>query len=325
MESYLYKPTRNRASKWLRNLLAENTLEAADLIWPVFIVDGYNIKQEIKTMPGVYRYSVDQAIIEIAKAIEYKIQAVALFPVIEKKYKSSQAEYAFSKENYFFDAIKTIKDKFADQIGIICDIALDPYTDHGHDGVIINNKLDMSKSSALLAQYAILANKAGADILANSDMFDDTTFQIRQALSKDDVPILAYAKFASNFYGPFRDAVGSREGLLEADKNNYQMNYKNSKEIFNQIDHIINQGADMAIIKPGLPYLDIIKLISQNYNLPIFAYQVSGEYSAIKYAALNGCFDFYKSMYESLIAFKRAGASAIFTYAAIDIAEKLQY
>lgn len=317
---------RNRSFSWSRNLIAEVNLSVSDLIYPIFIVEGINQKQEIKTLPDVYRLSIDLAIDEIKKARDLGIPAVALFPVIEQKLKNSSGDLSFDDNNLINRAVREIKDKI-DEIGIICDVALDPYTDHGHDGLITSdNKIDNDLTVEILCKQSLSLAKAGVDFIAPSDMMDGRIMKIRDYLDSNnyqDTGIIAYsAKYASSFYGPFRNAVGS-ENLLKFGKETYQMDVRNAKEAMKEIEMDIQEGADMVIIKPGMPSLDIIRDASKKYHVPIIAYQVSGEYAMLKFASLHGALNWEKTIIESMVSFKRAGASAIFTYAAIEIAEMI--
>ena len=316
---------RNRKTEWSRRLVSENNLSTNDLIWPIFIREGKRIKEPIKTMPGVYRYSLDLVEKLIEKAIKNKIPLVALFPNIPITKKNSKGSEALNKNNLVCKALKLIKKNF-NEIGIMCDVALDPYTDHGHDGVLKDNYVDNDETIKILIKQALLQADMGCDVIAPSDMMDGRIGEIRKALDKNDhkqVQILSYAvKYASNFYGPFRDAVGSKK-LLKGDKKNYQMDFKNSKEALREVALDISEGADFVMVKPGMPYLDIIKLIHDNFKVPVFAYQVSGEYSLLK-NAIDKRIISEKSIEESLASFKRAGASAIITYFADYIASNLR-
>ncbi len=315
---------RVRNSKWIRRLISENQLSSSDLILPIFVREGKNKIEKISSMPGVYRYSVDNLGKIINKAKKFNIPMVALFPYTPKSKKDKLASEALNEENLICKSIRFIKKKFP-SIGIMCDVALDPYTSHGHDGVIKNKKIDNDKTVTILVKQALLQAKMGCDVIAPSDMMDGRVGAIRKSLDKNgyqNVSILSYsAKYASSFYGPFRDAVGSSKNL-KSDKKTYQMDYKNSNEAFREIGQDIKEGADFVMIKPGMPYLDIIKIIKDTFKIPVFAYQVSGEYSLIKYGIKNKLIK-EDAILESLIAFKRAGASAIVTYFALEIAQKL--
>ena len=317
---------RNRASQWSRNIVAENSISASDLILPLFVQEGENKKTPIESMPDVYRLSLDLLLKKVEQAASLNIPAIALFPVVEAKLKSENAKEAYNPNNLICKTVKAIKKKFPD-IGVICDVALDPYTSHGQDGIVENSVVLNDKTVEILAKQAVCLARAGADIVAPSDMMDGRIGQIRAALDKKDfenVAILAYsAKYASSFYGPFRDAVGSAKNLGAADKKTYQMDPANSLEAIREVELDIQEGADMVMVKPGMPYLDIVKSVRDQFNIPVLAYQVSGEYSMIKAAGQNGWIDENQAMNEAILAFKRAGASAVLTYAAIDIALKL--
>jgi porphobilinogen synthase len=315
---------RNRKTEWSRRLVQENTLSTNDLIWPIFITEGKNIKEPIKSMPGVYRYSLDKINNLVEKAISKKIPMIALFPNTPHKKKNSNGTEALNKNNLVCRALKMIK-KNSNQIGIMCDVALDPYTDHGHDGVLKKNSVDNDATIKILVKQSILQADMGCDVIAPSDMMDGRIGEIRKALDKrghKSVQILSYAvKYASSFYGPFREAVGSNKSL-RGDKKDYQMDFYNSKEALREVALDIGEGADFVMIKPGMPYLDIIKLVKDNFKIPVFAYQVSGEYNLIKNGIINKEIS-PDAVIESLVSFKRAGASAIVTYFADEIAGKL--
>ncbi len=316
---------RNRKKDWTRRLLEESNLSSGDLIWPIFITDGKNVKEPIHSMPGVYRYSLDKIEKVVERALKVNIPMIALFPNTPKLKKNKFGSEALNKNNLVCRALKIIKKKYK-QIGVMCDVALDPYTSHGHDGVLKNDYVDNDQTVKILIKQALLQAKMGCDVIAPSDMMDGRIGQIRKALDKNGyemVQILSYAvKYASNFYGPFRDAIGSKKSL-KGDKKNYQMDYKNSIESLREVALDIQEGADFVMVKPGMPYLDIIKLIKDNFKVPVFAYQVSGEYSLIKNGIKNKFFN-DEIIYESLISFKRAGASAIVTYFAEEIAKKIK-
>ena len=323
----LYPKTRlrrNRKNDWTRRLVQENSLSANDLILPIFIREGKKIKEPIKTMPGIYRYSLDQLEKIVEESVENKIPMLSLFPYVPLSKKNFKGTEALNKNNLVCKAIKLIK-KTSNDIGVMCDVALDPYTTHGHDGVLKNNYVDNDETIKVLVKQSLLQADMGCDVIAPSDMMDGRIGEIRKALDKNGhlVQILSYAvKFASNFYGPFRDAVGSKKAL-KGDKKNYQMDFYNSKEALREVALDINEGADFVMVKPGMPYLDIIKLIKENFKIPVFAYQVSGEYSLIKNAVDNKILN-QDVIIESLISFKRAGANAIITYFASEIAKKLK-
>jgi len=316
---------RNRKADWSRRLIRESDLSPNDLIWPIFIRDGKNIKEPIKTMPGVYRYSLDKIEKLVERAINNKIPMIALFPSTPLSKKNKIGSEAVNKNNLVCKALRLVKKNYKD-IGIMCDVALDPYTTHGHDGVLKDNYVDNDATIKILVRQSLLLAKMGCDVIAPSDMMDGRIGKIRKALDNNGfklVQILSYAvKYASNFYGPFRDAVGSKK-LLKGNKKNYQMDFSNSKEALREVALDINEGADFVMVKPGMPYLDIIKLIKDNFKIPVFAYQVSGEYSLIQNAIKNNILN-QEAIYESLISFKRAGANAIITYFADQIANKLR-
>ena len=316
---------RNRKTDWSRRLVQESNLSPNDLIWPIFIREGKNIKEPVKSMSGVYRYTLDKIESLVEKAIDKKIPMIALFPHINISKKNIIGSEALNKNNLVCKALRLIKKSYK-EIGIMCDVALDPYTTHGHDGIIKNNYVDNDETVKILVKQSLLLADMGCDVLAPSDMMDGRIGEIRKNLDKNDhklVQILSYAvKYASNFYGPFRDAVGTKK-LLKGNKKSYQMDFNNSKESLREVALDINEGADFVMIKPGMPYLDIIKLIKDNFKIPVFAYQVSGEYSLIK-NGINSKILNENAIYESLVSFKRAGASAIVTYFAEEIADKLR-
>ena len=307
---------RSRRYNWSRRLIQENSLSASDFILPIFLIDGKNTKQSIKTMPDVYRYSVDKLGIIIDKAIKNKIPMVALFPYTHKSKKNEIGTEALNEDNLVCRAIQYIKKKYKNEIGIMCDVALDPYTSHGHDGLIKSGYVINDETIEVLINQSILQAEIGCDVLAPSDMMDGRIGKIRKALDKEGyemVQILSYAvKYASSFYGPFRDAVGSR-GLLKGNKKNYQMDFRNSNEAIREVALDIKEGADMVMVKPGMPYLDIIRSVKDNFKIPVLAYQVSGEYSVLSNSIKKGLID-KNSILESLISFKRAGANAIVSY-----------
>ena len=316
---------RNRKTDWTRRLIRESNLSPDDLIWPIFIKEGRNIKEPIKSMPGVFRYSLDQIEKLVERAITNRIPMIALFPNTDNSKKNEKGSEALNKNNLVCKALRLIKKNYKN-IGLMCDVALDPYTSHGHDGIVKNNYVDNDKTIKILIKQSILQAEMGCDVIAPSDMMDGRIGEIRKALDKNGhelVQILSYAvKYASNFYGPFREAVGSKK-LLKGNKKNYQMDYNNSKESLREVALDLQEGADFVMVKPGMPYLDIIKLIKDTYRIPVFAYQVSGEYSMIRNSINNKIFN-EDIIYESLISLKRAGASAIVTYFADEIASKLR-
>ena len=316
---------RLRKSKWIRDLVSESNISFNDLILPIFIRDGRNKIEKIKTMPGVKRYSIDRLPVILKQVQKYKIPMVALFPYTPDNKKDQIGSEALNPENLVCKSLRFIKKNYPD-IGLMSDVALDPYTSHGHDGVIIKNKIDNDQTIKVLVKQAILQARMGCDVIAPSDMMDGRIGVIRKALDKKkfhDVSILSYAvKYASSYYGPFRNAVGSKS-KLKKDKKTYQMDYRNITESFRETGLDIKEGADMIMIKPGMMYLDIINRLKKNFNVPILAYQVSGEYSMIK-NAINKKILTEESILESILSFKRAGACAIITYFAIEIAKKLK-
>ena len=316
---------RTRKYSWSRKLVQENNLSCNDLIYPIFLIEGKNRKQAIKSMPGIYKHSIDQLGMIINNAIKSKIPMVALFPSTPKNKKDEYGSEALNENNLVCRAIRFIKKRFKNNIGIMSDVALDPYTSHGHDGLLKNNFVLNDKTVEILAKQSVLQAQMGCDVIAPSDMMDGRIGKIRKFLDKNkyqDVQILSYAvKYASSFYGPFRDAVGSRKSL-KSDKKNYQMSFANSNESLREVALDIKEGADIVMVKPGLPYLDIIHKVKENFKIPVFAYQVSGEYSLIKNGIKKKLIN-EESIIESLMCFKRAGASAIVSYFALDIAKKL--
>ena len=317
---------RSRKYDWSRRLVQENTLSTSDFILPIFLMDGKNKEQNIKSMPGVNRYTIDKLGVIVNKAIKNKIPMVALFPYTHPKDKNPFGEEALNEDNLVCKAIQYIKKKYKNEIGIMCDVALDPYTSHGHDGLLKSGYVLNDETIEILTKQSLIQAQMGCDVIAPSDMMDGRVGKIRKKLDVngyDMVQILSYAvKYASNFYGPFRDAVGTK-GLLKGDKKNYQMNFRNSDEALREVALDIKEGADMVLVKPGLPYLDIIKHVKDNFKIPVIAYQVSGEYSLIKNAIKNKLIN-ENAILESLIAFKRAGSSAIVTYFALDIIKKIK-
>ena len=307
---------RNRKESWSRRLIQENTLSSSDFILPIFLIDGSNKRENITTMPGVYRYTINRLAQIVDKAIKKGIPMVALFPKIKKNLKNEIGSESLNENNLVCRAIVEIKKKYKNQIGIMCDVALDPYTSHGHDGLIKSKKIVNDETVDVLVNQSLLQAEMGCDVLAPSDMMDGRIVKIRKALDNSnykDVQILSYAvKYASSFYGPFRDAVGSKK-FLKGDKKTYQMDFRNSDEALREIALDIKEGADMVMVKPGMPYLDIVKSIKEKFRIPVFAYQVSGEYSLLANAIQKKLID-EKAIFESLIAFKRAGANAIVSY-----------
>ena len=307
---------RSRKNDWSRRLVEENTLTSNDFILPIFLIDGRNKKEQIKSMPGVYRYTIDKIGIIVDKAIKKKLPMVALFPYTKSKKKNLIGSEAINEDNLVCKAIQQIKKRYKNQIGIMCDVALDPYTSHGHDGLVRSGYVLNDETIKILVEQSLIQAQMGCDVLAPSDMMDGRIGEIRKKLDSNGyemTQILSYAvKYASNFYGPFRDAVGSKK-LLKGDKKNYQMDYKNTNEALREVSLDIKEGADMVMVKPGLPYLDIIKLIKENFKIPVMAYQVSGEYSLIENGIQKGLVN-KNIILESLISFKRAGANAIVSY-----------
>ena len=318
------RPRRNRRTEWARRMVRETVLTADDLIWPLFLTEG-NAPVPVVSMPGVERLSVDEAVRAAERAAKLAIPCLALFPHIDPALRDSQGAEALNPDNLVCRAIRAIK-KDVPEVGVMCDVALDPFTSHGHDGLLRDGVVLNDETVAVLVKQALVQAEAGCDIIAPSDMMDGRVGAIRAALDQAnfiDVQIMAYsAKFASAFYGPFRDAVGS-SATLSGDKRTYQMDPANSDEALREAELDIAEGADMIMVKPGLPYLDILRRIKDTFGMPTFAYQVSGEYSMIVAAAQNGWIDGDKAMMESLIAFKRAGADGVLTYFAPQAAEKL--
>ena len=316
---------RSRKYDWSRRLMEENNLTSNDFILPIFLIDGKNKKQSIKSMPGVYRYTLDKLSFVIDKAIKNKLPMVALFPHTEKKKKNKLGTEALNENNLVCRAIRLIKKKYNNSIGVMTDVALDPYTSHGHDGLLKNNQILNDETIDVLIQQSLLQAEMGSDIIAPSDMMDGRISKIRKSLDLNNyknVQLLSYAaKYASNFYGPFRDAVGSKK-ILKGDKKTYQMDFRNSDEAMREVSLDIKEGADMVMIKPGLPYLDIIKSIKDKFKIPVLAYQVSGEYSLITNGIKKGLIN-ENAIIESLFSFKRAGASGIITYFADRISKLL--
>jgi porphobilinogen synthase len=317
---------RNRKAAWSRALVAENTLQVSDLIWPLFVMEGSKVVEPVTSMPGVNRYSVDQIVMQAEKAAMLGIPLIAIFPNTDPKRRTPDGEEACNPQNLTCQAVQAIK-KVVPEIGIMCDVALDPYTSHGHDGLLHDGKIANDETLAVLVQQALVQAEAGCDVIAPSDMMDGRVGAIRQALEAGghhDVQIMAYsAKYASGFYGPFRDAVGS-SGTLKGDKLTYQMDYRNSDEALREVALDISEGADMVMVKPGMPYLDIIQRVKSEFRVPTFAYQVSGEYAMLKAAFERGWLDPDKVVTEVLTAFKRAGADGVLTYFAPEAAKMLK-
>jgi len=317
---------RNRRAEWARRMVREHVLTTDDLIWPLFIMDGNNARAPVPSMPGVERLSVDQAVREAERAAELTIPCIALFPYTDPKLRDETGSEALNPENLVCRAIRAIKKEVPD-IGILCDVALDPFTSHGHDGLLRDGVILNDETVAVLVRQALVQAEAGCDIIAPSDMMDGRVGAIRKALDRNDftdVSIMSYAaKYASAFYGPFRDAVGSAK-TLTGDKRTYQMDPGNTDEALREVALDIEEGADMIMVKPGLPYLDIVQRVKETFAMPTFAYQVSGEYAMLMAAAQNNWLDGERAMMESLIAFKRAGCDGVLTYFAPRAAEKLK-
>jgi len=316
---------RVRSSSWVRRLVTEHSLSANDLILPIFLTEGKNKKEKIKNMPDIFRYSIDNLNQILDQASKYRIPMIALFPNTPNSKKDKFGSEALNENNIVCKALKKIKKNYKN-FGLMCDVALDPYTDHGHDGLLINGIVDNDKTLEILIKQAVLQAEMGCDVIAPSDMMDGRIGRIRKELDKNnfkDTKILSYAvKYASNFYGPFRNAIGSNK-FLKGDKKTYQMNFHNSEEAIREVAFDIKEGADFVMVKPGLPYLDIISLIKNNFKIPVFSYQVSGEYSLIKNAIKNKIIN-KSAIFETLISLKRAGSNAIVTYFALQICKELK-
>jgi porphobilinogen synthase len=317
---------RNRKAEWARRLVRENVLTTDDLIWPLFIVDGASARIPVASMPGVERLSVDQAVRDAERAMQLNIPCVALFPYTEPSRRDEHGSEALNADNLVCQTVRAIKKEFP-ELGILCDVALDPFTSHGHDGLLHNGRILNDETVAVLVRQALVQAQAGCDIIAPSDMMDGRVGAIRKALDEAglaDVQIMAYAaKYASAFYGPFRDAIGSAK-TLTGDKRTYQMDSANSDEALREVELDIAEGADMVMVKPGMPYLDVLRRVKDTFAMPTFAYQVSGEYAMIAGAAANGWIDGERAMMESLMGFKRAGADGVLTYFAPQAAQKLR-
>jgi porphobilinogen synthase len=317
---------RNRKSEWSRRMVREHVLSTDDLIWPLFIADGNNKRVAVPSMPGVDRLSVDQVVREAERAMKLTIPCIALFPYTEPALRDETGSEALNGENLVCRAVRAVKQEFP-EIGVLCDAALDPYTSHGHDGLLKDGVILNDETVALLVEQSLVQAEAGCDIIAPSDMMDGRVGAIRAALDDEgygDVQIMSYAaKYASAFYGPFRDAIGSSKTLI-GDKRTYQMDPANVDEAIREVELDVAEGADMVMVKPGMPYLDVLRRVKDTFGLPTFAYQVSGEYSMIMAAAANGWIDGDRAMIESLTAFKRAGADGVLTYFAAAVAEKLK-
>lgn len=320
------RPRRNRKAEWARRMVRENVVTSDDLIWPMFVVDGSDKRLPVASMPGVDRLTVDQAVRDAERAARLDIPCIALFPYTDPSLRDDVGSEALNADNLVCRATRAIKKEFPD-IGILCDVALDPFTSHGHDGLLRDGTILNDETVAVLVKQAMVQAEAGCDIIAPSDMMDGRVGAIREALDHAgliDVQIMAYAaKYASAFYGPFRDAIGSSK-TLTGDKRTYQMDSANSDEALREVELDIAEGADMVMVKPGLPYLDIVRRVKDTFAMPTFAYQVSGEYAMIAAAAGHGWIDGDRAMLESLLAFKRAGADGVLTYFAPKVAEMLK-
>ncbi len=318
---------RLRQYAWSRNLVRENGLTVNDLIWPLFVIDGENKQEAVGSMPGVYRYSIDLLVEQVKEAYDLSIPAVVLFPSTDPALKTADGQESYNENNLVCRAVTAIKQACPD-MGVICDVALDPYTDHGHDGIIKDGYVVNDETVEALCKQVLAQAKAGCDVVAPSDMMDGRVGAMRQALDRngfDHVMIMAYsAKYASAFYGPFRDAIGTASTLKGGSKATYQMDAANSDEAIREVALDIAEGADMVMVKPGMPYLDVVHRVKAEFGVPTFAYQVSGEYAMIQAAVQNGWLDGEKAPLESLLAFKRAGADGVLTYFAKDIAKALQ-
>ncbi|HHY49636.1 MAG TPA: porphobilinogen synthase, partial [Alphaproteobacteria bacterium] len=316
------RPRRLRRTPWIRVLVRETVLTPADLIWPLFVIEGTNTRTAVKSMPGVERLSVDLCVKAAREAAAEGIPALALFPNTDPARRSEGAEEALNPDNLVCRALRAIKDAVP-EIGLIADVALDPYTSHGHDGVMDGDTILNDETVAILVRQALVQARAGCDIIAPSDMMDGRVGAIRAGLDAEgfeEIAIMSYAaKYASAFYGPFREAVGSG-GRLRGDKRTYQLDYGNSDEAMREVEQDIEEGADMVMVKPGLPYLDVVRRVRDEFNVPVYAYQVSGEYTMISLAAETGVIDRKAAMLESLHAFKRAGANGVLTYFALEAA-----
>ena len=317
---------RNRKADWVRRLVSEHNLSANDLILPLFVKEGNKKKERIPSMPNVFRYSMDELARVVEKACKLQIPLIALFPYTDINKKNASGKEALNKNNLICKTLRYLKKEFKKDIGIMCDVALDPYTSHGHDGLLKKNKIENDLTIDILIKQALLQAEMKCDIIAPSDMMDGRVGKIRTALDKKgfkDTQIVSYAvKYASNFYGPFRDAVGSKKNL-RGDKKTYQMDFRNSSEALREVALDIKEGADIVMVKPGLPYLDIIRSVKDNFKIPIFSYQVSGEYSLIKNGIAKGIIN-EEAILESLVSLKRSGSNAIVSYFSLDVANQLK-
>jgi len=319
---------RNRRHRWTREMVAEQHLTAKDFIWPVFVHGGPEPEVPVPSMPGVVRYSLDAVVDAVGHAVELGIPAIAIFPATDPSKKTPLAEEALNPDNLVCQALRSLKQAFGNDVGLLADVALDPYSSHGQDGIVRDGYVVNDETLEILCRQAVVQAEAGCDIAAPSDMMDGRIGAIRGALDaegRDDVMIMAYAaKYASAFYGPFRDAVGSSANLGQGDKKTYQMNPANGDEALREVALDLQEGADMVMVKPGMPYLDIVQRVSSTFQVPTFAYQVSGEYSMLAGAADNGWLERENVVLESLMSFKRAGATGILTYFAVEAAAALR-
>lgn len=319
---------RNRRHRWTREMVAEQHLTAKDFIWPVFVHGGPEREVSVPSMPGVVRYSLDAVVDAVGHAVELGIPAIAIFPATDPSKKTPLAEEALNPDNLVCQALRSLKQAFGNDVGLLADVALDPYSSHGQDGIVRDGYVVNDETLEILCRQAVVQAEAGCDIAAPSDMMDGRIGAIRGALDaegRDDVMIMAYAaKYASAFYGPFRDAVGSSANLGQGDKKTYQMNPANGDEALREVALDLQEGADMVMVKPGMPYLDIVQRVSSTFQVPTFAYQVSGEYSMLAGAADNGWLERENIVLESLMSFKRAGATGILTYFAVETAAALR-
>ena len=319
---------RNRRHRWTREMVAEQHLTAKDFIWPVFVHGGPEREVPVPSMPGVVRYSLDAVVDAVGHAVELGIPAIAIFPATDPSKKTPLAEEALNPDNLVCQALRSLKQAFGNDVGLLADVALDPYSSHGQDGIVRDGYVVNDETLEILCRQAVVQAEAGCDIAAPSDMMDGRIGAIRGALDaegRDDVMIMAYAaKYASAFYGPFRDAVGSSANLGQGDKKTYQMNPANGDEALREVALDLQEGADMVMVKPGMPYLDIVQRVSSTFQVPTFAYQVSGEYSMLAGAADNGWLERENVVLESLMSFKRAGATGILTYFAVEAAAALR-
>jgi porphobilinogen synthase len=319
---------RLRRHDWSRRLVRESSLSVDDLIWPLFVCDGRAAREPVSSMPGVDRLSIDLLVERVGEAAALGIPAVALFPATDPALKTAECEEAVNPDNLVCRAVRAVKAAHGDRIGVVCDVALDPYSSHGQDGLVRNGYVVNDETVAMLQRQAVVQAQAGCDVIAPSDMMDGRVGAVRRALDDAglvDVQVMAYAaKYASAFYGPFRDAVGSAANLGGGDKRTYQMDPANSDEALHEVALDLAEGADSVMVKPGMPYLDIVRRVKEAFAAPTFAYQVSGEYAMIAAAAERGWLDREKAMLESLTAFKRAGADGVLTYFALDAARILR-